>query len=163
MTLALAERGYRNIGYVGVEQGELRGVQRLAGYRAAVGALGYAPHLTRAVPHDASYRGGGEGLAQLIEAHPEVDAVLFGNDVFAIHALMMCRRRGWDVPGRVAIVGFGGLDLTADLSPALSTVRVPGHAIGERAARMVLARLAGEQVSERKVDLGFELVFRESA
>jgi LacI family gluconate utilization system Gnt-I transcriptional repressor len=43
------------------------------------------------------------------------------------------------------------------MSPALSTIRVHGDAIGRTAARLMLSR-----EGPRKVDLGFELVLRDS-
>jgi LacI family gluconate utilization system Gnt-I transcriptional repressor len=63
----------------------------------------------------------------------------------------------------VAIAGFGGLEVGADLAPSLTTVRVPGYEIGQTAADMLLRRLNGEAIESKTVDLGFELVFRESA
>lgn len=163
MTLALAARGYRRIGYIGVERGERRSVERLSGYRAAAAALGYRDAPVVPAPMSPAYRGGGAELEQLLEREPEVDAVLFGNDLFAVHALMTCRRRGWSVPGRIALAGFGGLEIGADLAPSLTTVRVPGYEIGRTAADMLLRRLQGQVVTPAARDLGFELVFRESA
>lgn len=163
MTLALAARGYRKIGFIGVEQGERRAVERLSGYRAATAELAYAQSPVVPLPLNPSYRGGGKELEELLDRDPEVDAVFFGNDMFAVHALMTCRRRGWDVPDRVAIAGFGGLEVGADLAPSLTTVRVPGYEIGQTAADLLLRRLNGEAIESKTVDLGFELVFRESA
>ena len=46
--------------------------------------------------------------------------------------------------------------------PALTTVRVPGREMGRRAAAMILERIAGG-APEPRVDLGFEIVLRDSA
>jgi LacI family gluconate utilization system Gnt-I transcriptional repressor len=162
MTLALAERGYRHIGYIGVEQGEQRGAQRLSGYRYAMRELG-REQVSMPVAFEPGYKGGGAELAELLSRHPEVDAVFFGNDLFAVHAIAMCRRNGWSIPGRVAIAGFGGLEIGAYLAPSLTTVKVPGYEIGRTAADMILRRLRGGSVDPKIVDLGFELLFRESA
>jgi LacI family transcriptional regulator, gluconate utilization system Gnt-I transcriptional repressor len=43
------------------------------------------------------------------------------------------------------------------ISPSLSTLRVHGDAIGHTAARLILSR-----EGPRRVDLGFELVLRDS-
>jgi LacI family transcriptional regulator, gluconate utilization system Gnt-I transcriptional repressor len=43
------------------------------------------------------------------------------------------------------------------ISPSLSTVRVHGDAIGRTAAKLMLSR-----EGPRKVDLGFDLVLRDS-
>jgi DNA-binding LacI/PurR family transcriptional regulator len=50
-----------------------------------------------------------------------------------------------------------------DRVPALTTLRVPRYAIGERAGAMICDRLAGRSVKQRIVDTGFELIARDSA
>jgi len=49
----------------------------------------------------------------------------------------------------------------------LTTVRIPGERIGRTAARLIVERLASAGATvpraERSVDLGFEIVRRESA
>jgi len=49
--------------------------------------------------------------------------------------------------------------------PPLTTVRTPRREIGERAAGMLLALMRDEPVADarRTVDLGFELVVRQSS
>jgi len=47
--------------------------------------------------------------------------------------------------------------------PPLTTVRTPRREIGERAAAMLLALMRGETLAQRRVDLGFELVLRQSS
>jgi LacI family gluconate utilization system Gnt-I transcriptional repressor len=60
-------------------------------------------------------------------------------------------------------MGFGDLNFAAHTCPALSTVRIDGPAIGRRAADCLLARIEGLAVEERIVDLGFEVIQRQSA
>jgi len=83
--------------------------------------------------------------------------------VLAVGGLMECRRRKLSVPGRIAIAGLGDLEIAAELTPALTTVRVPSYEIGRRAADMLLSRIEGEPIASPVVDLGFEIVQRESA
>ena len=49
------------------------------------------------------------------------------------------------------------------MQPALTTVRTPRRAIGEQAARMLLALMRGQTVARPSLDLGFELCLRASA
>jgi len=60
------------------------------------------------------------------------------------------------VPERLGIAGFDDVDLASQMSPALTTVRIPRHEIGAAAAQLILARLAGETIADRVRDLGFE-------
>jgi len=83
--------------------------------------------------------------------------------VRAIGALLECQRRAWKVPDRIAIAGFNDAGLGAWLVPALTTVRIPRAEIGRRAAQMILDRLEGRDIPDRVVDVGYEIVVRESA
>jgi LacI family transcriptional regulator, gluconate utilization system Gnt-I transcriptional repressor len=67
------------------------------------------------------------------------------------------------VPGRLAIAAFDDIEIARLVTPALTTIRVPRLRIGQTAADMILARLAGRAVRKRIVDTGFELVIRDSA
>ena len=99
---------------------------------------------------------------QLIEAHPKIDAIFFAGDVLAVGALLECQRRGWAVPARVAIASFDDLDLLQHLVPAVTTIRIPRYDIGRRSAEVLLDRIGGKPNERLCVDLGFEIVQRQS-
>ena len=164
MTHALAERGYRRIAFAGVPpESEWRSAQRQAGYTRAMEERGLPPTVIEVRSAGLAIANGAEALSRLVEQSPKADAVFFANDFLAFGGLIEARRRGWSVPARIAIAGFGDFEIAAETLPALSTVRVPGDAIGRQAARLVLMRLAGETPPSRHVDLGFEIVLRDSA
>jgi LacI family gluconate utilization system Gnt-I transcriptional repressor len=104
-----------------------------------------------------------ENLLALLQREPGVDALFCGSDVLALGALLECERQGIRVPDQLAIAGFDDLDIAKHVTPALTTVRIPSREIGHGAAEMLLARLMGRRVSPRVVDLGFEIVPRQSA
>lgn len=94
---------------------------------------------------------------------PDVDAIFFGNDDLAQGALFEARRMGIRVPDDVAVIGFNDLAGAADCVPRLTTVRTPRAEVGRTAAQLLLSLIGGESVALPMVDLGFELVVRESA
>lgn len=55
------------------------------------------------------------------------------------------------------MIGLGDLEMGRLIAPSLSTIRVHGDAIGRTAAKLMLTR-----DGPRRVDLGFELVLRDS-
>jgi LacI family gluconate utilization system Gnt-I transcriptional repressor len=69
---------------------------------------------------------------------------------------------GIDVPRRVAIAGFNDLTGSDQMLPPLTTVRTPRVEIGTAAARMLLTLMKGESPPAPCVDLGYELVVRQS-
>ncbi len=101
-------------------------------------------------------------LATILKERPEVDAVFCGSDLLALGVLSEARTRGLDVPSRLAVCGFGDLEFSAALVPALTTVQMDGSRIGMTAARCLIDRLDGSSVRP-KIDLGFTLVGRETA
>jgi LacI family gluconate utilization system Gnt-I transcriptional repressor len=67
------------------------------------------------------------------------------------------------VPQRVAIAGFNDLTGSDQMLPPLTTVRTPRAEIGIAAARMLLGLMRGEQPASPSIDLGYQLVLRESS
>jgi LacI family transcriptional regulator, repressor for deo operon, udp, cdd, tsx, nupC, and nupG len=69
---------------------------------------------------------------------------------------------GLRIPEDVAVVGFDDLPFRAFTDPPLTTVRYPGMAQGQLAARKMLSLLRQEPVEERITFLDTQLVIRES-
>jgi LacI family gluconate utilization system Gnt-I transcriptional repressor len=89
------------------------------------------------------------------------------SDTLAQGVLAEAASRGLHVPRDLAVMGFGDLSTAAHVYPALSTVRVDGATIGQKAAEALLSRFADEArpESERlgvRVDTGFTIVDRQS-
>jgi len=145
-----------------------RAARRSAGFTHACRTLGIAWPSREAVPVEwvpapTTLASGREGLARLIAAHPQVDAVFASSDLTALGVLMEAQARGLAVPGDLAIVGFGDLGLLQGLTPSLTTVRVDGKRMGRMAAAFIIDRAEGREVAERVVDVGFRIVSRETA
>lgn len=163
MTAHLLQRGRRRVAFVAAQL-DPRTMQRAEGYRRCLRAAGlYDPRLELLSPEPSSIRLGGELLQELLRTRPEVDAVFFCNDDLAQGGLLAAQRLGLAVPGRVAIAGFNDLAGSDQMPPPLTTVRTPRSAIGEASARMLLALMKGEAPVQNSVDLGFELMARESS
>ncbi|MFM1989684.1 MAG: hypothetical protein RJA99_2641 [Pseudomonadota bacterium] len=169
MTHALAARGHRRIAFVGTPPGlEPRAAQRAEGYRRAIVELGFEPEVELLDELGVTIASGERAAAALLARPRPPEAAFFVNDVAAFGAVQACRRLGIAVPDRLAIAGFGDFEIARAALPPLTTVRIPGARIGATAARWVAERLAagGEAPPERaprSLDLGFEVVLRDSA
>ena len=106
---------------------------------------------------------GAAAFSHLLERRPDLQAVFCAGDMWAVGALFECARRGWKVPDRIALAGFDDLPIASEAVPALTTVRVPWRKMGEEAARLLLARLESHVSGPAIVDIGFEIVRRQSA
>ncbi|HBX57206.1 LacI family DNA-binding transcriptional regulator [Pseudomonas sp. UBA2684] len=163
MTRALIARGYRHIAFAAAQL-DPRTLQRAEGYRQAMREHDrYNPTLELLTPELSSISLGANLLDRLLLQHPQIDAVFFNNDDLALGALFRARQLDLAVPQRLAIAGFNDLPAAAWVHPALTTVRTTRGRIGQLAGEMLLTLMRGEQPAERCIDVGFELVLRDSA
>ncbi|MEM8653541.1 MAG: substrate-binding domain-containing protein [Pseudomonadota bacterium] len=64
---------------------------------------------------------------------PHPTALICGNDILATGALYGAQAAGLNVPDDISIVGIGDFKGSADIEPALTTVRLPAKQIGQEA------------------------------
>lgn len=163
MARHLLARGYRRIGFVAAQL-DPRTLARRDGYLRALDEAGLRkPARVLLVPDHSSIGLGAALLDRMLLQCPDCDAIFFCNDDLAQGALAQCRRRGIEVPAQLAIAGFNDLPASAWTSPSLTTIATPRFEIGRAAAGMLLELLAGRGPAVHCLDLGFELMARESS
>jgi LacI family transcriptional regulator, gluconate utilization system Gnt-I transcriptional repressor len=150
----LVAQGRKNLAFIGGD--DPRATRRWNGFSDTALAAGAKPPRRLVLDRNAS--GSVAALAEL----PGVDSVFAANDAHAIGFMAGLRKAGLlrDGPAveqPVAVVGLGDLEMGRLISPSLSTIRVHGDAIGRTAAKLILSH-----EGPRRVDLGFELVLRDS-
>jgi LacI family gluconate utilization system Gnt-I transcriptional repressor len=148
-----------------MQAGDARALERLRSFQAAVrGLLPDEPvRVLDSQTHAIDLETGKQLLDQSLRVHPETDVLMFSSDVFAAGALLECARRGINVPGDLAVTGFGDFEIARHIVPGLTTVSVPNREIGIRAGRVLLASMSDADTPAEDIDLGFSIVARESA
>jgi LacI family gluconate utilization system Gnt-I transcriptional repressor len=63
----------------------------------------------------------------------------------------------------MAIVGFNDLEFMAAAVPSLTSVRTNRYEMGRHAITMVIDAIEGRRPPEPVIDLGFQLMIRESS
>jgi LacI family gluconate utilization system Gnt-I transcriptional repressor len=150
----LVAQGRKSLAFIGGD--DPRATRRWHGFSDTIVELGAkAP---RRLILDRNASGSVAALADL----PGVDGVFAANDAHAIGFMSGLRnagllRNGPPSEQPVAVIGLGDLEMGRLIAPGLSTIRVHGDAIGRTAAKLILTR-----DGPRHVDLGFELVLRDS-
>jgi LacI family transcriptional regulator, gluconate utilization system Gnt-I transcriptional repressor len=163
MTAHLGRLGYRKIGFVTLPlRDNDRSQERRRGYFAALKEMGLPVDPGLVLEATGGFAEGADAVVRLIQTHPGLDAAFFAGDVLAVGALLECQRRGWAVPKRIAIASFDDLDLLRHAVPTVTTLRLPRHEIGRRSAELLVNRLLGAAPERIRIDLGFEIVQRES-
>ncbi len=113
---------------------------------------------------EASLAEGRKATADLLERkESSFDVIFCSSDLIAQGVLIEARSRGLNVPGDLAVIGFGDQDFAAALETPLTTVRVDRAKMGMIAASEVLTRMQSETSPSKFVDLGFEIIKRRSA
>jgi len=164
VTRYLIKAGYSTIGYIGAHPKDNdRARDRRRGYDLAFATARRKIDPSLCVETTLDIDAGAQAMATLLERHPNVRAVFCSADAIAVGALYECQRRGYEIPGRIAIAGFDDTPIAAQVVPSLTTLRVPRYYIGQRAGEMIRDRLAGRKLKQRIIDTGYELVRRDSA
>jgi LacI family gluconate utilization system Gnt-I transcriptional repressor len=159
----ILEQGYRRVGFLGARM-DPRVQRRFEGYRDAMkGAALFDPTLviTTSVPTTVTL--GGTLFADLLSRAPDIDAVFCVNDDLALGVLFECQRRQISVPRDLAIVGFNDLEYMESAVPSLTSVRTNRYEMGRHAITMVIDAIEGRRPQEPVLDLGFQLMVRESS
>lgn len=134
---------------------------RVAGVRDTLAGRGIDLLPRYIIERPYNIENGREGLRLLMGLVPRPTAVVCGNDVFAMGALIECPLLGVKVPIDVSIVGFDNLEFAAHLRPSLTTIEVPADEMGRRAGAYLLDRLQGKVVLDR-VRIDLKLIVRET-
>jgi LacI family transcriptional regulator len=105
--------------------------------------------------------GGAEGAAWLLRRHPDLTALMAGDDRMAVGAIHYLTRQGLKVPEHVSVMGVGDAPQSPLLAPGLTTLRHDLHGIGRAAVDGALALFRQEAAAVQQV-LPVEVTVRES-
>ncbi len=149
----LVSLGHRRFAMLaGVRAGNDRARGRVSGVEARLARHGLRlpPGLLAECPY--TIRAAREAFAALMMAErtgrDQPTALICGNDVIALGALLEARRRGIAVPGDLSITGFDNLAVAAEMDPAITTVDVPAEAMGRGAALALIEAIAAGRAVE---------------
>ncbi|HYP84339.1 LacI family DNA-binding transcriptional regulator [Variovorax sp.] len=137
--------GHRRIGLLSAPlEGNDRARTRGEGLRAALAEAGLALDARHVAHAPISLPAAEEGMNRLLAAPERPTAVVATNDVFAVGAMMACRKAGLRIPQDISITGVDNTDLGATQTPGLTSVATPITEIGRAAADQLAARLEGQ-------------------
>lgn len=154
--------GVRDLAYLDGPADSPDARERAAGFESAVAASGLDPAAVR------RFRGGflhadGAATAKQLLAEGLPRAVVCANDQMALGVLHELEAAGVEVPGRVIVTGFDGLDAGRVAVPPLTTVRQPMIDVGRVAMRLLRERIAEPALSPRSVELPVTVLLRASS
>ena len=154
MARAIVKAGYRKIGYLGTKMpDDHRARKRLEGFEAglAEAGLGLA---------DSEFYSGGSALLKgremtdtILKRSPDLDFLYYSNDMIGAGGLLYCLDKGIDVPNKLGLAGFNGVDLLEGLPRRLATMDACRREIGRQAAQIIAGHGHSEMIGGERIEL----------
>ena len=140
----LVDLGHRHIAMMaGISKDNDRAKDRIAGVRERLESKGLSLPAPSVVEVEYSVADSRKAFQHIIK--PDTTALICGNDVIAYGALLEAQSLGLAVPEHLSITGFDDLNLSSQLSPALTTVQVGAEVMGETAAKRLITAVESEE------------------
>ncbi|SFO15095.1 transcriptional regulator, LacI family [Cohaesibacter marisflavi] len=155
------DKGYRNFAIVSAE--DQRALIRNDSFLKTLADKGITKVPKSIVPGISNLQLGRQGVAKLLDEGLHDSLIFCSSDTLAHGVLTEVQARGLSIPDDIAIVGFGDQNFAAHTYPALSTVRIDRATMGRESASALLARLADLPVAQPVLDVGFEIIERDTA
>lgn len=163
MTQFLIDRGHKNIALLKTSY-DISNIAdaRLHGYQEALknNDIPYNENIVKTC--GATYKEGYSTAKELLTENKNIDAIFSTGDEAAIGAINACLDMGYKVPEDISVVGFNDIKFAKMFRPKLTTVYQPLFDMGAVAIRMVIKMIKGQEVEEKKVELPYRIIDRES-
>nr|WP_321456094.1 LacI family DNA-binding transcriptional regulator [uncultured Cohaesibacter sp.] len=156
----LIQKGHDKLGVLGAQDERAR--LRRDGFLSMANQMGIEDTITMDTASPSTLEMGRLCLAQMVETGVKRAAIFCNSDWLAHGVITEALERGYRVPKDFAVIGFGNLDFAAYSSPSLTTISINRNAIGIHAADMLITRMKNEPVDKKIIDVGFEIIERES-
>ncbi len=146
----LAAAGHKRFAIIGGPKDSVVGQERTKGARERIAELGLREPLV--VPGNYDYESGAIGLREIVRQLGRVpDAIICGNDVMAIGCVDTARHElGLQVPAKLSVAGFDGVEPSTWLSYNLTTLRQPVQQMAQAAADMLTALIGNPGAEPEK-------------
>ena len=147
----LVELGHSRIGHLTGPREVSTAVTRARAYREAMFEHDLPADPAWTQPAALTIDGGRTACHSLLDRAPGITAIVAFNDSVAFGTYLALRERGLSCPDDVSVVGYSDIASAELTAPPLTTVTVDHHAMGARAARLLLEALgspAGEDAAQ---------------
>lgn len=131
----LVQNGRRNIGFVNGPDDTSTSAIKLEGLRLELTLNNIPFRPQQVVSAHFQPTAGYEQTQQLLAVNPNLDGIIYADDVLAIGGSRALQEAGYRIPADIAITGFGDYEIGRFASPPLTTVHYDIFEMGKTAAR----------------------------
>ncbi|SNY75161.1 LacI family DNA-binding transcriptional regulator [Enterobacter sp. CC120223-11] len=153
--------GHRDIAFITGSLDSPTGIERLAGYKAALESNGIAVRDEWIVEGKWTPATGAAGVETLLARGIPFSALVASNDDMAVGAIKQLVSAGISVPQQVSVIGFDDIALAPYTVPSLSSVKIPVTAMIEETINRLIFMLDGGEFKPGHAFPG-ELILRDS-
>ncbi|MGB7269713.1 MAG: LacI family DNA-binding transcriptional regulator [Albidovulum sp.] len=154
MARAIVKAGYRRIGFMGTKMpDDHRARKRLDGFVAGLAEAGITLEDSEFYSGGSALLKGREMTEAMLKRSPDLDFLYYSNDMIGAGGLLYCLDKGIDVPGRLGLAGFNGVELLEGLPRRLATMDACRREIGQRAAGIISGKSDSGLIGGERVEL----------
>lgn len=154
MARAIVKAGYRRIGFLGTKMpDDHRARKRLEGFEAGLAEAGIKLADREFYSGGSALLKGREMTEAILKRSPDLDFLYYSNDMIGAGGLLYCLEHGIDVPGKVGLAGFNGVDLLEGLPRRLATMDACRREIGQRAAEIISGHSHSDVIGGERIEL----------
>lgn len=154
----LVQDGHQRIAYIAGADGLSTTAERRKSFQKALYHAHVDPDSLLVASGDFTRRGGYDAIQRLLANGVRFTALVAANDLMAIGALAALRDADVQVPNDVSVSGLGDIPGALDVTPSLTTLRLPLEEAGRRSVSLAFAGHS----PVKPVRLAAELVVRDS-
>ncbi len=155
----IESHGCRKIGYVSGPIGNADAMDRLHCYRIAMEEH-QIPYDSTKVVYGNFSEASEKVVEQLLDAHPDLEAICFGNDKMCIGGYHVFEERGLKVGEDILVTGFDDSEVATSLKPMLTTIRTNISEMGYQSVYAILEKIQTGHTTGKSLDA--TLILRES-
>ena len=145
MAEAIIKQGFEQIGFLGTKMAlDYRARKRFEGFTEALAKHGLEVVDQEFYEGGSALKKGREMTEAILKRSPDIDFLYYSNDMIGAGGLLYCLDEGIDVPNRLGLAGFNGVELLDGLPCKLATMDAGRLEIGRAAARIIADRASGE-------------------
>ena len=163
MTKYLIEKGHKDIAFIMTSQDDtVLEMERLSGYEKALKEKNIKINKDLIKYGETTYEAGYSSMKELLNEGKVPHAAFVTGDEAAIGAINAICDAGYRVPEDISVAGFNDVKIAKIYRPKLTTVHQPLYDMGAVAIRMVIKMINKEPLEDKKIELPYRKVERES-
>ena len=155
----LISSGHSKIAVICGADGSYSTCKRLIGYKTALAEKNLPLYDDYIVSGDWSVESGHRQTDKLFSLAMPPTAIFSMNDLMAFGSVRAINKRGLKVPDDISVHGFDNMNFSQFMTPALTTIALPLHEMGRKAAECIIKMVENHGLNDdNEIDAGLEMI-----